>query len=129
MIKENKAMQQPEIDKRTRQSLSWIGQAISGGLLVVILLLHMLFHHFQEGLLSADEVIRHVSSSAIFVLELLFIIVVSYHALLGIKAVIFDLKLSHTTRRKISMGLTILGIVTVGYGIVLAFLIRSQSLG
>jgi succinate dehydrogenase hydrophobic anchor subunit len=129
MIKENKAMQQPEIDKQTRQSLSWIGQVVSGVLLIVILLLHMLFQHFQEGLLSANEVIRHVSNPAIFVLELLFIIVVSYHALLGIKAVIFDLKLSDITRRKISVGLTILGIVTIGYGIVLAFLIRSQSLG
>jgi succinate dehydrogenase hydrophobic anchor subunit len=88
----------------------------------------MIFHHFQEGLLSVNEVIAHVSNPAIFALELLFVIVVTYHALLGIKAVIYDLQLSNAARRRISMTLTVLGVVTVAYGILLAFLIRSQSL-
>ena len=120
-------MQQLE-KKLARQSLDWIGQAVSGLLLVIIVLLHMIFHHFQEGLLSVNEVIAHVSSPANFALELAFVIVVTYHALLGIKAVIFDLQLSDAARRRVSTALTVLGIVTVAYGIILAFLIRSQSL-
>ena len=120
------ALQQPNSTQPIRQSLGWIGQAVSGVLLIVIVFLHMLFQHFQEGLLSVNEAIAHVASPAIFILELLFVLVVTYHALVGVKSVIFDLKLSDSTRRKVSTGLTILGVVTAIYGIVLAFLIRAQ---
>ncbi len=120
------ALQQRDSKQPVRQSLGWIGQAVSGILLIIIVLLHMIFHHFQEGLLSTNQVIAHVANPAIFILELLFVLVVTYHALLGIKAVIFDLKLSDSTRRKVSTGLTILGVLTAVYGVILAFLIRSQ---
>lgn len=120
-------MQQIE-KKQPRQSLAWIGQAVSGILLIIIVLLHMIFHHFQEGLLSVNQVIAHVSNPAIFILELIFVFVVTYHALVGIRAVIFDLQLSDAARRRISTALTVLGVVTVIYGVILAFLIRSQSL-
>ena len=120
------ALQERKSTQPARQSLSWIWQAVSGILLIVIVFLHMLFQHFQEGLLSVNEAIAHVASPAIFILELLFVLVVTYHALVGVKSVIFDLKLSDSTRRKVSTGLTILGVVTAIYGIVLAFLIRAQ---
>jgi succinate dehydrogenase cytochrome b556 subunit len=122
-------MPQLETKKRTRQSWAWIGQVISGVLLIVIALLHLYFQHFAaQGLLNAGEVVTHVSSPLIFTLEVLFVIVVTYHALLGIRAVIFDLSLSEVTRRNISVGLTILGLATVVYGVILAILIQSQVL-
>ena len=120
----------PQVDKpkpQTRQTLSWIGQAVSGVLLIVVLLLHMLFQHFSTGLLSASEVFQHIANPAIFALEILFIIMVTYHALLGVRAVIFDLKITDTTRRRVTAGLTVLGVVTIIYGVVLAILINSQS--
>jgi succinate dehydrogenase hydrophobic anchor subunit len=118
-------MQQTEQKQQARQSSGWIWQAVTGVLLIVIVLLHMIFHHFEEGLLSASQVVTHVANPAIFILEILFVLVVTYHALLGIKAVIFDLQLSDSTRQKVSLGLTVLGVVTVVYGVILAFLIRS----
>jgi succinate dehydrogenase hydrophobic anchor subunit len=128
-VKGEQAMQQLETKTQARQSLVWIGQAVSGVLLIVILLLHMYFQHFAaQGLLDASGIVAHVSSPFIFALEILFVIVVTYHALLGIRAVVFDLNLSETTRRNISVGLTILGIATVVYGVILAILIRSQVL-
>jgi succinate dehydrogenase hydrophobic anchor subunit len=120
----------PQVDKpkpQAHQTLSWIGQAVSGILLIAVLLLHMIFQHFSTGLLSASEVFQHVANPAIFALEILFIIVITYHALLGIRAIIFDLKLTDTTRRRVTSGLTVLGAVTIIYGIVLAILINSQS--
>lgn len=121
-------MQQVETKREVRQSLSWIGQAVSGLLLIVIVLLHMLLHHFQAGgLLSADEVIRQVSNPALSILEISFVVVVTYHALVGIRAVIFDLSLSDSARRTVSRLITIVGIVTVVYGVIIAVLIRSQT--
>ena len=98
-------MQQTERKQEARQSSGWIWQAVTGVLLIVIVLLHMIFHHFEEGLLSASQVVGHVADPAIFILEILFILVVTYHALLGIKAVIFDLQLSDSARQKVSRGL------------------------
>lgn len=121
-------MQQIETKREVRQSLSWIGQAVSGLLLIAIVLLHMLLHHFQAGgLLSAGEVIRQVSNPASLILEISFVVVVTYHALVGIRAVIFDLNLSDGARRTISRLVTIVGVITVVYGLVIAILIRSQT--
>jgi succinate dehydrogenase cytochrome b556 subunit len=122
-------MQQLETKKQARQSLAWIGQAVSGVLLIVILLLHMYFQHFAaQGLLDAGGVVAHVSSPLIFALEILFVVVVTYHALLGIRAVVFDLNLNESARRNITLGLTVLGVATVAYGVILAVLIRWQAL-
>jgi succinate dehydrogenase hydrophobic anchor subunit len=122
-------MQLEHQKKVARQSLAWIGQAVSGILLIVIVLLHMYFHHFQSGgLLSASEVMTHVSSNAIFILEILFILFVTYHAMLGVRAILFDLKLGDAARRRVTVGLTLLGVVTAVYGVILAVLIRTQML-
>lgn len=121
-------MSQLQEKTQARPSFAWLGQAVSGILLIVIFVLHIYFQHFQaRGLLKAGEVIAHVASPVIFGLEILFVIVITYHALLGIRAIIFDLSLAESTRRKITLGLTILGMLTVAYGLILAILIRSQS--
>lgn len=121
-------MQQLKTKPQAQQSFAWLGQAVSGVLLTAILGLHMYFQHFQAaGLLNAGEVIGHITSPLIFGLEILFIIVVTYHALLGVRAILFDLSLAEATRRKVSLDLTILGGLTAGYGVILAILIRSQG--
>jgi succinate dehydrogenase hydrophobic anchor subunit len=80
-------------------------------------------------LLNAGEIVAHVASPVIFGLEILFVIVVTYHALLGIRAIIFDLSLTEAIRRKVTIVLTILGVLTAAYGFILATLIRSQLAG
>ena len=121
-------MEQLKTKTQAQPSFAWLGQAVSGVLLIVILGLHLYFQHFQAaGLLNAGEVIAHVTSPLIFGLEILFVIVVTYHALLGVRAILFDLSLAEATRRKFNLGLTILGGLTAGYGLILAVLIRSQG--
>lgn len=121
-------MSQLKTKTQPRPSFAWLGQAVSGVLLIVILGLHMYFQHFQAaGLLNAGEAVAHISAPIIFGLEILFVIVVTYHALLGVKAILFDLSRAEAARRKITLGLTILGVITAGYGVILAILIRSQG--
>lgn len=111
------------------QSSAWPIQAVTGVLLIIVVFLHMLFNHFQEGgMLDAAGVILHVANPFIFILEILFVVLVTYHALLGVRAIIYDLSASEITRRRVNTGLAILGIVTVVYGVALAWLIRSQLL-
>jgi succinate dehydrogenase hydrophobic anchor subunit len=48
--------------------------------------------------------------------------------MLGVRAILYDLKLSDTARHRITVWLTLLGVVTAVYGVILAVLIRTQML-
>lgn len=97
----------------------WLVQAFSGLLLVALLLLHMIAHHFvvDGGLRDFQEVVAYVSNPAIFVTTIFFLIVVTIHALLGLRAIIMDLGPSPATIRAVNWLLLLVGLLTVGYGI------------
>ncbi len=104
----------------------WIVQALSGGTLILLLGLHMVANHFVvEGRLQTyADVVVYLSNPIIFVLENLFLIVVTLHAALGVRAVLLDLGPTGWTERIINWGLTALGVVAVAYGLWLTLLIQ-----
>jgi succinate dehydrogenase hydrophobic anchor subunit len=63
----------------------------------------------------------------VFLLEIVFLIVVTWHALLGVRAIILDLGLKPTTERRVTAFLSIVGVVTVAYGIWLSATIVAQG--
>ena len=63
----------------------------------------------------------------IFVLECLFLVVVTIHALLGVRSVLFDLGLSARAQRLVSRGLIALGVVTIVYGFLLVGILASRA--
>lgn len=97
----------------------WLVQAFSGFLLVALLLLHMIAHHFvvEGGLRDFDQVIDYISSPAIFVITIFFLVVVTIHALLGVRAIVLDMSLSPGTVRVVNWVLLIVGVAAVVYGI------------
>lgn len=97
----------------------WLVQAFSGFLLVALLALHMIAHHFvvDGGLRNFEQVIDYISNPAIFGITILFLIVVTIHALLGLRAVILDMSLAPGTVRVVNWVLLIVGIAAVVYGI------------
>lgn len=97
----------------------WLVQAISGVLLVFLLLLHMVAHHFvvEGGLRSFQQVIDYVSNPAIFVITLFFLVVVTIHAMLGLRAIIMDLNLRERTQRMVDWVLIVVSLVAIVYGI------------
>lgn len=110
-------------------TLGWIGQAFSGVLLLILLGLHMISHHFivEGGLRNYQEVLTYVGNPIILVLELLFLVVVTYHALLGVRSIIFDLGLSPDGERNVTRVLTVIGVITVAYGFYLAFVLFGRA--
>ncbi len=106
-------------------SWSWILQAITGGGLILLLGLHMVFNHFvvSGGLRTYVDVVNYLATPIILVWEVLFLGVVTWHALLGVRAIIFDLGLSHGAEQSVTAVLTLIGIVTVGYGLWLTYVI------
>lgn len=103
----------------------WLVQAFSGLLLVLLLLLHMIAHHFvvEGGLRNFQQVVDYVSNPAIFTITIIFLVVVVIHALLGLRALVMDLGPTERTMQVANWILFIAGAVMVIYGIWLEFTI------
>lgn len=115
--------------KNSAAGAFWLVQAITGLLLVVLLGLHMVAHHFvaEGGLRNYQDVLAYISNPAIFVIEVIFLLVVTPHAMLGVRAVLLDLGLSLKARKTIDNVLIVVGIVIVVYGIWLAIALQQAA--
>ena len=63
----------------------------------------------------------------IFVIEAVFLVVVTIHAMLGLRSVLFDLGLGTSRRRLVDRALVGLGFLTVVYGFVLIGVLASRG--
>lgn len=106
---------------RPRRAGTWIWQALTGLGLLVLLTLHMIANHFvrEGGLQTYQDVIEYLSNPLIMVLELTFLVVVTYHALLGVRAILTDLGLSDRVMTIVNRVLTALGVIMVAWGFIL----------
>lgn len=102
-------------------SSTWIWQAASGVALLVLLAVHMVAQHFvvgsQGGLRDHADVVDYIGNPVIFVIEAVFLIVVTVHALLGVCAVLFDFDPSEAAEVRLTRILTVVGGLTVAYGL------------
>ncbi|HLF29333.1 MAG TPA: hypothetical protein VJG32_23660 [Anaerolineae bacterium] len=116
-------------ERRPVPSWGWFWQAISGIGLVVLLALHMIAHHFvvPEGIRDYAGIVEYLRNPIIVALELAFLITVTSHALLGVRAILFDLGLSNRAERIVDSALTVAGVLTVGYGIWLTWIITQSA--
>jgi succinate dehydrogenase / fumarate reductase cytochrome b subunit len=108
-----------EFERVDRPSTAWLWQAATGVLLLLLLTLHMIANHFvvEGGLRNHAQVVAYLRTPVIFFLEHLFLVTVTIHAVLGVRAVLFDFGLAPATERRVTGWLTVLGIATVAYGV------------
>lgn len=113
-------------DYRTAAGFIWLIQVFSGFLLILLLGLHMIAHHYvvDGGLRNFQDVLDYVSNPLIFVLEVLFLIVVTPHALLGLQNIILDLGPGKAAERAIVWTIRVLMVAIIIYGIWLAIAIQ-----
>ena len=113
----------------TRRGWGWLIQTVTGVGLIGLLALHMIANHFvvEGGLQTFDEIVAYLRTPIILVLEVAFLFVVTWHALLGLRAVIFDFGLSERTERRITALLTVVGVVTIAYGLWLTATVISAA--
>lgn len=117
------------MEKRKRSSWAWFWQAVTGIALILLLGLHMIAHHFvaEGGIRDFAQVIEYLANPLIIVTEIAFLISVTAHAVLGVRAILFDLGLSAQTERTVTILLTVIGVLTVLYGIWLTYAIVRQG--
>ncbi|MCB2174632.1 MAG: hypothetical protein KQH57_02395 [Actinomycetales bacterium] len=112
-------------------SWGWIAQVVTGGALGVLVVVHLVAQHFvvdaPAGLRDYDAVIAYLASPLMLVIEALFLVVVTWHAMLGVRAIAFDLGLGAVGRRRVTVAVSVLGVVTLGYGIWLLALLAGAG--
>jgi succinate dehydrogenase hydrophobic anchor subunit len=108
-----------------RPSTAWLWQAATGGALLLLLGLHFVAQHFVAvgGLRGFSDVVAYLRNPVILGLELLFLMVVTSHALLGVRSILFDLGLSAMAERRITRALAVVGMLTMSYGMWLTWII------
>jgi succinate dehydrogenase / fumarate reductase membrane anchor subunit len=108
-------------DAGPRNAPVFVFQVISGAALLVLLGLHMVAQHFivPTGLRFYEDVIAWLRNPVMIAVEVAFLVFVTYHAIAGVRAILFDFGFSERTERRITNILWVVGIVTVVYGVAL----------
>jgi succinate dehydrogenase cytochrome b556 subunit len=111
--------------KEPKASWSWMWQVFTGVALLVLLGLHFIANHFiaKGGLRDFADVVSYLRNPIILVLEVLFLVAVTTHAMLGVRAIVLDFGLSDRAEKRLSQVLTVVGVLTVGYGLWLTWVI------
>lgn len=119
---------EPNRTSQDRAGAIWLVQAFTGILLVPLLLLHMIAHHFvvEGGLREFEQVIEYISNPAIFVITIIFLIVVAAHAMFGLRAIFIDLRPSPSIRKVVDWLLVVATIAIIVYGIWLELTIAAM---
>ena len=108
---------------------TWLIKIATGPLLVLVLILHFTVNHYlgslPSGLMTYDDVIRYFQNPVIVAIEILFLITVVTHSLLGFHGILLDLHPPRTLLVISTWLHVLLGISAVAYGIWLALTIAS----
>ena len=109
----------------------WLIKIITGPLLILVLILHLIVNHYigsqPDGLMTYDDIVHYYQNPIIPAIEILFLITVVTHSLIGLRGIILDMNPSRQVLRIITWLLSLLGVFSVGYGIWLALTIASKG--
>ncbi|NDJ34050.1 MAG: hypothetical protein GYB64_05245 [Chloroflexi bacterium] len=121
---------QQQRERYPDDSMRWIGQSISGVLLIVLLAIHMIAQHYmvEGGLRDYEQVMVWLRSPWVLAMEIIFLGVVTYHALLGARSIAYDFGLPLAVQKNVNRILLAIGVVTFGYGLWLILTIYQQAL-
>jgi succinate dehydrogenase / fumarate reductase membrane anchor subunit len=107
----------------------WLAKALSGLVIIVILIIHFIANHFAapNGLLSYADIVRYYQNPLIPVMEIVFVAFAVSHALIGLRGIILDLKPGPAFMRVINWLFTLVGAGTIIYGIWLILTIAGRG--
>ncbi len=124
------SVRQPSRSQRGRGgTTAWLLQVVSGVLLIFLLGAHIVAQHFvvRGGLRDYAQVMSYLANPAVLVMESLFVVVLIWHAMLGLRAVLHDFGFGGRGQALITRGVAVLGAVTVGYSFWLIATIAAKS--
>ncbi len=107
----------------------WFLKILTGFLVIVVLVIHLIVNHLivPGGLLSYADIVQYYQNPIIPMMEIVFLIFVVVHALIGLRSVLLDLHPSDQVLRMINYGLGVLGIGSIAYGVWLVLVIVGRG--
>jgi succinate dehydrogenase / fumarate reductase membrane anchor subunit len=109
----------------------WLIKIVTGPLLIIVLGLHLAVNHYlgtmASGLMTYEDIIQYYQNPIIPTIEIIFLVTVVTHCLIGLRGIILDTNPSRNVLSIVTWLLVILGVSSVGYGIWLAVAIASQG--
>lgn len=111
--------------RRSTTNIKWFLQASSGIFLIFFMAVHLYVAHINGGspVELFDSVVSNLHNPWWLTFFLAFVWIITYHALNGVKGIVYDLGVSSSRRKYVSYGFTALYIATVIYGTVLAVIV------
>ena len=118
-------MSENAFDQESKPTVAWLWQVVTGVGLLALLGLHMIANHFiaKGGLRDYAAVVAYLRNPIILVLEILFLVCVTTHALLGVRAIFLDFGVSDRVELMLSRVLKWVGVLTVVYGLVVMWFV------
>lgn len=119
------------VPKSGEGSWLWLAKIVSGVLIFVLIGVHLTVNHFvaEGGLLTYADVVAYLSNPIIPIMEGTFLVFVVSHSLLGLRSILLDLKPGRGLLKVVDWVLSIVGIVSVVYGIWLLQVIVARGSG
>lgn len=109
---------QPRPAERHRGgSTAWLLQVTSGLLLIFLLGAHIVAEHFivKGGLRDYGQVVSYLANPAVLAIECAFVVVLIWHAMLGLRAVLFDFGAGQRGQALITRAVIAVGVITAAY--------------
>ncbi|MGE5252019.1 MAG: hypothetical protein ACM3QS_17580 [Bacteroidota bacterium] len=110
---------------------TWLIKIVTGPLLVLVLGLHLVANHYlgtlASGLKSRADVIQYFHNPWIVGIEILFLVTVVTHSLIGLHGILLDLNPSRAFLTAVTWFHVLLGAAAVVYGLWLTFAIVASA--
>ena len=106
----------------------WLLKIAAGLLVLVVLGIHFVINHAVApgGLLTYEDVIQYYKVPLVPVMEIVFLVVVVTHALLGLRSILLDLSLVQKIHRIIDGLFLALGTIAIVYGAWLVIVLANR---
>jgi succinate dehydrogenase hydrophobic membrane anchor protein len=96
----------------------WLGQRVTAVVVIVTIGVHLVLTHlFAIGELSFDNIADRLVNTAVLVNDVLLLLAVMFHALNGVRMVVFDYAHLGRGRRAFDALLWVIGVAASVYGI------------
>lgn len=109
----------------------WLVKIVTGPLLILVFILHLTVNHYigslPSGLMTYADIVRYYQNPIIPAVEILFLITVVTHSLIGLRGIILDMNPSRQILGVVNWLFSLLGVFSVLYGIWLVIAIASKG--
>ncbi len=115
---------------RPTGSVQWLFQAITGAFIIFFLGVHLYVAHINGGspVELFDTVVGNLNNPWWLIFFLLFLWIVTYHGLNGLKGIIYETGISARGKKVVSWIITVVFIISIIYGTALSLVVSQMTI-